>query len=354
MKLTCSLFIAACMAAVAGHPGAAVSTDEAKALGTTLTEFGAIKAGNADGSIPAYTGGLTKAPADFKPGTGYWANPFGGEKPLFRIDGKNYTQHADRLSEGQKFLLKTYPAYYLDIYPSHRSAAYPEKVLKATVRNATGCSAAKDGLAVDTACRGGIPFPIPKNGKEVLWSLILRYLTDTAVTTENGRAWLVDANGKVTMVSDQITLQERPYYQVDQKDRDPQMFWRTYSVTRAPARLAGDMTMLVDYLDTDAKPRRAYSYSPGQRRVKVAPDLGHDTPNPGTAGGNTFGGDVGIQSTFGNLLMSGSIDASGGSDGGTWGVQVPPGGLPGGFMATEKRHPACADTPSLRSRPCPV
>ena len=39
---------------------AAVSADEAKQLGTTLTEFGAEKAGNKDGSIPAYTGGLDK------------------------------------------------------------------------------------------------------------------------------------------------------------------------------------------------------------------------------------------------------------------------------------------------------
>ena len=37
---------------------AAVSADEAKQLGTTLTEFGAEKAANKDGSIPAYTGGL--------------------------------------------------------------------------------------------------------------------------------------------------------------------------------------------------------------------------------------------------------------------------------------------------------
>ena len=38
---------------------AAVSPDEAAKLGNTLTPVGAEMAGNADGSIPAWTGGLS-------------------------------------------------------------------------------------------------------------------------------------------------------------------------------------------------------------------------------------------------------------------------------------------------------
>ncbi len=30
------------------------------------------------------------------------------------------------------------------------------------------------------------------------------------------------------------------------------------------------------------------SYLPGQRRVKAAPDVAYDTPNPGTAGATTY------------------------------------------------------------------
>src|SRR5688572_21672499 len=86
------------LAASAAH--AAVSAEEAAALGTTLTEFGAVKAGNKEGTIPEYTGGLTKPPAGFKPGSGEWADPFKDEKPLFRIDAKNLDKYADKLSEG--------------------------------------------------------------------------------------------------------------------------------------------------------------------------------------------------------------------------------------------------------------
>ncbi|HSX65601.1 MAG TPA: hypothetical protein VLF15_12785, partial [Pseudoxanthomonas sp.] len=42
-----------------GQAHAAVSAEQANALKDTLTPLGAEKAGNSDGSIPAWTGGLT-------------------------------------------------------------------------------------------------------------------------------------------------------------------------------------------------------------------------------------------------------------------------------------------------------
>ncbi|MES2263996.1 MAG: DUF1329 domain-containing protein [Pseudomonadota bacterium] len=257
---------------------AAVTPDEAKQLGTTLTEFGALKAGNKEGTIPAYTGGLTTAPPGFKADSGFWVDPYKSDKPLFRIDGKNAEQYADKLSAGQKKLLKDNADYYLDIYPTHRSVALPEHVLKATVRNATGCKPLKDNYAVDAACRGGLPFPIPKNGYELMWNVLLRYVGDTGFGTPTGRSWIIDANGKPTITSEQLTKVEKPYFQTKLTDRDPQLYWRAYSVTNSPSRKAGQAEMIADYLDTVDKPRRAWSYTPGQRRVKLAPEFVYDTP----------------------------------------------------------------------------
>src|SRR3954468_17313472 len=83
---------------------AAVSADEAKTLATTLTAIGAEKAANKDGTIPAYAGGVTTAPAGFKAGDGIRPNPFAGEKPRVVVDAKNMAQHADKLTEGTKAL----------------------------------------------------------------------------------------------------------------------------------------------------------------------------------------------------------------------------------------------------------
>src|ERR1700712_408031 len=138
---------------------AAVPANEAAEIGKTLTPFGAITAGNADGSIPPYTGGLTAAPAGFKPDSGFWVDPFKDEKPLFRIDSKNLDKYADKLSEGQKTLLKKYPEYYLDIYPSHRTTAYPKAVLDATTRNATSCQIQRDGPGGRPPSPRGVPLP---------------------------------------------------------------------------------------------------------------------------------------------------------------------------------------------------
>ena len=51
-----SIMALAIASLVAGSALAAVSADEAKQLGTTLTPVGAEKAGNKDGTIPEYTG----------------------------------------------------------------------------------------------------------------------------------------------------------------------------------------------------------------------------------------------------------------------------------------------------------
>lgn len=257
---------------------AAVSDEEAKQLGTTLTPFGAIKAGNASGSIPSYTGGITKPPAGFKPGSGYWIDPYKDEKPLLRIDSKNMDKYAANLSDGQKQLLQKFPGYYLEAYPSHRTAAFPDKVLQASVRNATRCQSRHEGLAVGQECRGGLPFPIPKSGREAMWNHVMRYQGDTLVTTANSRSWVIDTTGRMIMTAQQQTTTDSPYYQTDLTDRDPAMGSRIYSHTQAPARRVGEMTGLIDFLDPTEKPRRAWTYTPGQRRVKLAPEFAYDTP----------------------------------------------------------------------------
>ena len=86
---------------------AAVTPEEAAKLKTTLTPLGAERAGNADGTIPAWTGGITTP----MPGahTGRLGDPFANEKPLFSITAKNMDKYADKLTDGTKAMLKKYP-----------------------------------------------------------------------------------------------------------------------------------------------------------------------------------------------------------------------------------------------------
>ena len=120
-----------------GMAGAAVGAEEAAKLGTTLTPLGAEKAGNKDGSIPAWDGGLTKVPAGFKAGGRRDQDPYASEKPLYSITAKNMGQYADKLSDGAKAMLTKHASYRIDVYPTHRTAAAPQWVYDNTRKNAT-------------------------------------------------------------------------------------------------------------------------------------------------------------------------------------------------------------------------
>lgn len=269
-----------------GHSAnAAVSQDEAAQLGKTLTAIGAEKAGNKDGTIPPYTGGLTTSSADFKEGSGIYPNPFKDEKPLYTITAKNMAQYADKLNEGSKELLKRYPDYRMDIYPTRRTAAFPDFINEATIKNATTAKTTAGGIGLEVGAPGGLPFPIPKTGYEAMWNHLMGY---------NGGAFQYDADGYYVTPDGRVVLNARgtmhvesPYFQPGNPEQDS-VYLLQYNWSYAPGALAGQMFETVDPLDFSQKKREAYQYIPGQRRVKVAPELAYDTPAPGGGGQHTM------------------------------------------------------------------
>jgi hypothetical protein len=114
-------------------------------------------AGNADGTIPAYTGGLTTPPPAFKAGASIRPDPFVAEKPRVSISAQNMGKYDAMLTAGTRALLKKYPKYHIDVYPTHRSVALPERVLDGTLANATNASTKDGGLGIAGAI-GGYPF----------------------------------------------------------------------------------------------------------------------------------------------------------------------------------------------------
>ena len=108
MTKTLSLLVAAIALGLStGNSLAAVSAEQASALKNQLTPLGAEKAGNAAGSIPAWDGGLTKAPAGYQGPGSHHADPFAAEKPLFTISKANLAQYQANLTAGQIALINT-------------------------------------------------------------------------------------------------------------------------------------------------------------------------------------------------------------------------------------------------------
>jgi len=259
-----------------GQAWAAVSAEEAAKLGDTLTPMGAEKAGNG-GEIPAWTGGLTTPPAGYK-GDGVYVNPFPDEKPKFTIDQSNVDQYADKLSPGQVAMIKHYDDYFLPVYETHRTATYPKDIMDETVANATRAELIKNGNGLGNY-ENATPFPIPKNGLEVIWNHITRY-RGGSVQRNVGQV-TPTANGDFSVVKFQDELTWRSYLQDFKPDADPNVLFYFKQAITGPARLAGNVLLVHETLDQVAEPRRAWVYNAGQRRVRRAPQVAYD--GPGTA-----------------------------------------------------------------------
>ncbi|MFV3076324.1 DUF1329 domain-containing protein [Niveispirillum fermenti] len=244
-------------------------------LGKTLTPMGAIKAGNADGSIPEWTGGLTTPPANWKQGT-IEVDPFPQDKVLFTITGANMAQYEDKLPEGLKALLKRYPDYKMNVYQTRRTAALPQRIYDETIANASRAKLADGGNGVEGA-KEGVPFPVPKEGVEAVWNHLLRYRGEAATVRRVGQA-NPQVNGSYTL----IMLEEKVkyLYQAPGGTRNNTSLYFLQEVV-SPARLAGEILLVHETINQVKEPRSAWTYNPGQRRVRRAPNVAYD--NPGTA-----------------------------------------------------------------------
>lgn len=262
---------------------AAVTPEQVAQLGQTLTPMGAEKAGNADGSIPAWTGGITKVPAGYQVGD-HHADPFADDKPLFTITAANMSQYADMLSDGQKKLFATYPdTFQMPVYPTRRSASYPQAVYDATIANAATAELINDGNGFKNATLG-VPFPIPSNGLEAIWNHIMRYRGENV--TRNGGQAAVTEGGAYTYVGFDEALKityAEPGLSAEQLLADNILFRFKQQVNK-PAQLAGTALLVHETLDQVKTPRQAWTYNAGQRRVRRAPNVAYDTPGTATDG----------------------------------------------------------------------
>ncbi|KGJ92837.1 protein of unknown function DUF1329 [Colwellia psychrerythraea] len=259
---------------------AKIPADEAAKLSSELTPMGATRAANKDGSIPEWTGGITKLPAGYTVGE-HHVDPYPNDKIKFTITAKNVADYKALLTPGQVKLFETYPdTYKMNIYQTRRSASYPEHVYQAVKGNATRSELVEGGNGIKQAAVG-IPFPVPATGLEAIWNHTLRYRGES-VSRSGGQA-APTASGNYTYVGLTETLL-LPYNvkgaSADELEKTNILFKFKQKVTE-PARLAGTALLVHETMDQVKTPRQAWTYNTGQRRVRRAPNVAYDAP--GTA-----------------------------------------------------------------------
>ena len=263
----------------AGSASAKVSPEKADQLGKDLTPIGAEMAGNAAGTIPKWTGGLTSSNTEKSKDAGRPRDPSPTDKALFDITNANLDKYKANLSAGQLAMFKKYAGYKMPVYSTKRSAAYPDALYKKVKANATTAELIQNGNGVANF-DNVVAFPIPKNASEVIWNHMTRYRGGVAkryITTLP-----VQSDGAFTTVkmSDQFVWPESLEEGRDAKKDDNVLFYYLQQIT-APARLTGTALLVHETLDQVKEPRRAWIYNSGQRRVRRAPNVAYD--GPGTA-----------------------------------------------------------------------
>lgn len=269
--------------AFSAHAG--VSPSDAARLGKELTPLGAEMAANADGSIPAWNGGLLTPPAGYKVGD-HHPDPFAADQPLYTITAANAAQYESKLSAGSLSLLKAYPDYKLVVYPTRRSASNPQRIYDATRTNATTAKLVSDGNGISGAI-AGTPFPIPQNGLEVVWNHLTRYRGVSAARHIDQAA--VERGGGYQLVrfEDEFLFNyTRPDMTAAELEKDNTLIFYKQTVV-SPARFAGTILLAQETVDQIKEPRRAWVYNTGRRRVTRAPNVAYDTPGTASDGQRT-------------------------------------------------------------------
>ncbi|RMR37147.1 DUF1329 domain-containing protein [Pseudomonas syringae group genomosp. 3] len=254
-------------------------------LGSRLTPLGGEMAGNDAGSIPAWSGGITRPPPGYKGSGTRHVDPYAADKPLFTITHANLEHYRARLTPGQVAMFETYPdTYQMPIYPTRRSGSAPQWVYDNTRRNAEKARLIADGNGFVDAY-GGIPFPVPEKGIQAIWNHIARYRGHYVVRKASEVA--IQRDGSVKPV---ITRQEILFRFYDPRGSfaslDNVLFYYL-SFTQCPARMTDSAVLVHETLDQVQEPRQAWAYNAGQGRVRRAPSLAYDLPIPASDGQRT-------------------------------------------------------------------
>ena len=273
-KILASAVAAATLVAFAAPVSAKLSDADVARLGADLTPMGAEKAGNKEGTIPAWTGGLCAPPSGWTAAKGY-ADPFASDKVKFTISKANLNEHKDKLTPGMIALLTKHDVVKMNVYETRRTACYPQAVYDEVKALASKIELQGFGIS---GGRSAVPFPIPKTGLEVMWNHQQRYLGGGV--DRNYHSFPVRANGDFY----KIGAHEYRIFNSNLDQPQDNLLLGFLSYFTAPATLEGTVFLVHEPLDQVKQSRSAWIYNAGQRRVRRAPDLAYDNINDGTEG----------------------------------------------------------------------
>ena len=276
-KNTLSTLTLGLMLALIAPALAEVPQSVANRLGNDLTPLGSEKAGSKAGVANWAGRPINGASLLNNYQGGALPNPYPNDKPTDTITAANADRYDGRLTVGQKAMLATYPnTYKMNVYKSRRNCTYPDFVYKATKRNAMVGKLVDGGNGISEAIMAA-PFPIPNNGLEIVWNHTLRYRGERVARDFNYAAPTAGGDYTLTFTRDEVVFPYSNPQNTRAEDLDNiSIYFVAY--TSAPARRAGSVVLVHETLNMAREGRKAWTYSPGTRRVRRAPNIAYDNP----------------------------------------------------------------------------
>ncbi len=261
---------------------------QAELLKTTLTPMGSNPAGNADGSIPPWTGGYTEIPAGWTPDQPM-PDMFSADTPILKIDSSNMAQYQDRLADGVGVMMQKF-GYSINVYKTRRTAAFPQAVYDNIYNNAQTAQIAAGGARLGfSGAFGGFPFPIPDTsdpnvaGAQIVWNHLTNW---RGYHFDYDPATYSMENGTLTNVNTSRLVINYDYYTATSLANYDGLYYRGWEYGYAPPSNAGSVVILRLPTNPSVQPEQAWEVLNGQGRVRKVPELQYDIPSA-TADGIT-------------------------------------------------------------------
>ena len=196
------------------------------------------------------------------------------ESPKYVVDSSNYTQHADKLTEGQIKTFETYPDYKINVYETSAECRLPDAVRAVSQSNSKMING-NEGIEWGTL--GAKPFPNPTEAQHYIWNhrSAPHYNASIHRTLV---AYIVKSDGTSTIGKGDNYIEFPGALSSPIRGTvDPNIYALYMVKNMSPARIAGTLTMLHDFYDSALQARKAWQYSPATRRVRRAPDVNYDS-----------------------------------------------------------------------------
>ncbi len=201
---------------------------------------------------------------------------FSSDKVIEIIDKSNYGGFSNVLPFGLSELVKRNDSFKISLYPTRRSADYPDNLKKQF--EAIKEEFHDTNLRLNNLKVVELPFRFPKSGKQIIWNHLLRYQGGSI--ERKFHTFVVEKNGNFSKVGVWV----KRVYKTHMDKKEPNKLFYALGKYFEPATLIGDILLVHENVDQLNNPRKSWLYNQAQKRVRRAPDIGYDAVGSGSQG----------------------------------------------------------------------